>query len=103
MLSSQGNAIAYLDKTNEMTTCTLSQLMHAALRPNQKDPAQAKFVSRLIEKLRYCKEVLISIVRNANAPQQPPSEPDSAPLQPPPPSAAGLQAVNSRPSKASLR
>lgn len=39
--------------------------MAKSLRPSS-DPEEAKFVQRLVEKLKYCKEVLVSI-RNASS------------------------------------
>jgi cell cycle serine/threonine-protein kinase CDC5/MSD2 len=39
--------------------------MARALLPPSTDPEQAKFVQRLLDKLKYCKEVLLSI-RNAS-------------------------------------
>ena len=40
--------------------------MARALLPPSTDPEQAKFAQRLLDKLKYCKEVLLSI-RNASA------------------------------------
>ena len=40
--------------------------MAQALRPAVADPEQAKFNQKLVDKLKYCKEVLTSI-RNASA------------------------------------
>jgi hypothetical protein len=40
--------------------------MARALLPPSTDPEQAKFARRLLDKLKYCKEVLLSI-RNASA------------------------------------
>ena len=39
--------------------------MARALLPPSTDPEQAKFAQRLLDKLKYCKEVLLSI-RNAS-------------------------------------
>ena len=39
--------------------------MACALLPPSTDPEQAKFAQRLLDKLKYCKEVLLSI-RNAS-------------------------------------
>ena len=39
--------------------------MARALLPLSTDPEQAKFAQRLLDKLKYCKEVLLSI-RNAS-------------------------------------
>jgi cell cycle serine/threonine-protein kinase CDC5/MSD2 len=40
--------------------------MARALLPPSTEPEQAKFAQRLLDKLKYCKEVLLSI-RNASA------------------------------------
>ncbi|KAI9449687.1 kinase-like domain-containing protein [Lactarius psammicola] len=66
ILSAQGLAIAHIDKNYVLTRWTLSQVMARALVPPSSDPEQAKFAQRLLDKLRYCKEVLLSI-RNASA------------------------------------
>lgn len=42
--------------------------MAQALRPPVADPEQAKFNQKLVDKLKYCKEVLTSI-RNASTTQ----------------------------------
>jgi hypothetical protein len=86
VLSSQGNWITYLDKYNKLTQCSLSEVLAAALCPNELDPAQAKFIQRLVEKLRYCKEVLQSI-HNADSKRE---------LQETDDSAEGAVAVNTR-------
>jgi cell cycle serine/threonine-protein kinase CDC5/MSD2 len=51
-----------------MTRWTLSEVMRDALNPPVADPEQAKFNQKLVDKLKYCKEVLASI-RNASANQ----------------------------------
>ncbi|KAI9433702.1 hypothetical protein H4582DRAFT_2101360 [Lactarius indigo] len=66
ILSAQGLAIAHIDKNYVLTRWTLSQVMAQALVPPSSDAEQAKFAQRLLDKLRYCKEVLLSI-RNASA------------------------------------
>lgn len=43
--------------------------MAQSLKGPLPDPEQAKFHQKLVDKLKYCKEVLISI-RNASAAQQ---------------------------------
>ncbi|KAI0266184.1 Pkinase-domain-containing protein [Gloeopeniophorella convolvens] len=94
VLSSQGLAITHIDKNYVLTRWTLSQVMARALLPPSADPEQAKFAQRLVDKLKYCKEVLLSI-RNASA-----SAGGSGSG-----SGSGSEggAMSTRPSKASLR
>ncbi|KAL5522527.1 hypothetical protein ACEPAG_8543 [Sanghuangporus baumii] len=60
ILSSQGLLVTHINKDYELSRWTLSEIMARALRPSD-DPVEAKFVARLAEKLKYCKEVLYSI------------------------------------------
>jgi len=92
ILSAQGLAIAHIDKNYLLTRWTLSQIMARALLPPSTDPEQAKFAQRLLDKLKYCKEVLLSI-RNASA-----SASSSGTLNP-----IQGDGVSAKPSKASLR
>jgi hypothetical protein len=66
VLSAQGLSIAHIDKNYVLTRWTLSQVMAHALFAPSSDPEQAKLAQRLLDKLKYCKEVLLSI-RNASA------------------------------------
>ncbi|KAI0641308.1 Pkinase-domain-containing protein [Trametes meyenii] len=66
ILSSQGLLVTHIDKNYVMTRHSLAEVMAQALRPPPADPDQAKFQQRLVDKLKYCKEVLISI-RTASA------------------------------------
>ena len=81
-----------------MTRWTLSEVMVQALKPPVADPDQAKFNQKLLDKLKYCKEVLVSI-RNASANQG--SEDGN------PNTNLGIEgmvpSVSSKPSKVSLR
>ena len=43
-----------------MTRWTLGEVMMKSINPSE-DPVEAKFNSRLVEKLKYCREVLLSI------------------------------------------
>lgn len=61
ILSSQGLLVTHINKDYEMTQWTLSELMWRALQPPSDDPAEQKFNQRLVDKLKYCKEVLLSI------------------------------------------
>ena len=66
ILSARGLAIAHIDKNYVLTRWTLSQVMARALLPPSSDPEQVKLAQRLLDKLKYCKEVLLSI-RNASS------------------------------------
>lgn len=68
ILSSHGLLVTHIDKNYKITRFTLSEIMAQALLPPVKDADQAKFNQRLVDKLKYCKEVLMSI-RNASANQ----------------------------------
>jgi len=75
ILSSHGLLVTHIDKNYKMTRWTLSEIMTQALKSSagsgNMEPDQAKFHQRLVEKLKYCKEVLVSIrtasAGNANA------------------------------------
>ncbi|KJA14333.1 hypothetical protein HYPSUDRAFT_208789 [Hypholoma sublateritium FD-334 SS-4] len=67
ILSSHGLLVTHIDKHYKMTRWPLADIMTQALAPNaHADPEQAKFNQRLVDKLKYCKEVLVSI-RTASA------------------------------------
>ncbi|KAF8957807.1 kinase-like domain-containing protein [Flammula alnicola] len=68
ILSSHGLLVTHIDKHYKMTRWALSDIMAQALAPPspRDDPEQVKFNQRLVDKLKYCKEVLISI-RTASA------------------------------------
>jgi cell cycle serine/threonine-protein kinase CDC5/MSD2 len=68
ILSSHGLLVTHIDKHYKMTRWTLSDIMAQSLAaPSPRaDPEQVKFIQRLVDKLRYCKEVLVSI-RTASA------------------------------------
>ncbi|KAI0628078.1 kinase-like domain-containing protein [Trametes polyzona] len=61
VLSNGGLLITHIDKNYRRTRHTLAEVMAQSLLPPPSDPAQAKFLQRLIDKLNYCKEVLVSI------------------------------------------
>ena len=63
--------MTHINKDYELSRWSLSEVMRQALRPSD-DPVEAKFFSRLVEKLKYCKEVLNSI-RNAGTGVEPSS------------------------------
>lgn len=98
ILSAQGLAIAHIDKNYVLTRWTLSQVMARALLPPSTDPEQAKFAQRLLDKLKYCKEVLLSI-RNASVGLGVGSSGSGSGNG----NAIGAGGVGAKPSKASLR
>ncbi|KAF7355130.1 Serine/threonine-protein kinase [Mycena sanguinolenta] len=61
ILSSHGLLITHIDKSYCMTKWTLRQVMKLALNPQGQDREQVKLITKLVEKLKYCKEVLTSI------------------------------------------
>ncbi|PCH34951.1 Pkinase-domain-containing protein [Wolfiporia cocos MD-104 SS10] len=95
VLSSQGMLITHIDRNYNLTRHTLGEVMAQSLRPPVADPDQQKFNLRLLEKLKYCKEVLVSI-KNANANQGSSVEADT------PPAPSAPSAMTTRPSKAPL-
>ena len=68
ILSSHGLLITHIDKHYKMTRWTLSDVMAQSLAApsSRADPEHVKFIQRLVDKLKYCKEVLVSI-RTASA------------------------------------
>lgn len=92
ILSSHGLLVTHIDKNYKIARFTLSEIMALSLQPPAADLEQAKFNQRLVDKLKYCKEVLTSI-RNASANQA--ATDDDAGM------GGGL--VSTKTSKASLR
>ncbi|KAI5995866.1 hypothetical protein EDD15DRAFT_2365317 [Pisolithus albus] len=92
ILSSHGLLITYIDENYKLTRYTLSEIMAQALQPPVADPEQAKFHQRLVDKLKYCKEVLTSI-RNASTNQMGPVADEGG----------AVHAVSAKPSTVSLR
>ncbi|KDR70409.1 hypothetical protein GALMADRAFT_103174 [Galerina marginata CBS 339.88] len=74
ILSSNGLLVTHIDKHYKMTRWSLHDIMVESLALSsgsssaqaQADPEHAKFMQRLVDKLKYCKEVLVSI-RTASA------------------------------------
>ena len=111
ILSSQGLLVTHIDKNYTLTRHSLAEVMARALRPPVADPDEAKFNQRLVDKLKYCKEVLVSI-RNASQGQGAASEMGDtenlgAPAAPasaaPAPAPAPARSVASRNSRIALR
>ncbi len=63
ILSSHGLLVTHIDKHYKMTRWSLSEIMATALKAEAGniDEAQAKFNGKLVDKLRYCREVLVNI------------------------------------------
>lgn len=91
-----------------MTRWSLSEIMALALKPTSTlsnvDPDLLKFNQRLVDKLKYCKEVLVSIRTASASGLAVPEENDAmgAGMAVAPGASAG-SGVSSRASKASLR
>ncbi|XP_006456153.1 hypothetical protein AGABI2DRAFT_188194 [Agaricus bisporus var. bisporus H97] len=66
ILSSHGLLVTHIDKNYNLTRHTLSDIMAQSLDARTSDPEQSKFNQKLVDKLKYCKEVLVSI-REASA------------------------------------
>ena len=101
ILSSHGLAITHIDKNYKMTRWTLSEVMAMSLKPASAllgiEPERVKFNQKLYDKLKYCREVLVSI-RTASAAGLPiPEENDATPAV-----GSGM-GIGKRASKASLR
>lgn len=77
VLSAQGLVVTHIDKDHAMFCGKLSQIMAQSLLPTMTEPEQAKLNQRLVDKLKYCKEVLVSI-KNASAAQAGGGEPQAA-------------------------
>lgn len=60
ILSAKGHGITYLDKHYRKTHHSLSEIMERALNPSTNE-SQRKAEEKLLNKLKYCKEVLLSI------------------------------------------
>ena len=109
VLSAHGLLITHIDKNYKLTRFSLAEIIAASLRPPVPDPDQAKLNQRLLEKAKYCKDVLVTIVNAAqaqNSPRPSVAETAAAGTEAPRsavPSSASLQALTSRTSKMSLR
>lgn len=58
--------MTHLDKDYNQRRFTLSEVMAIALSPPAEDPDELKFNQRLVDKIKYCKEVLNGI-KNASS------------------------------------
>jgi len=62
ILSSHGLLVTHIDKNYNLTRHKLSDVMAQSFNPsNSLDPEQVRFNQKLVDKLKYCKEVLVSI------------------------------------------
>ncbi|EJF58353.1 Pkinase-domain-containing protein [Dichomitus squalens LYAD-421 SS1] len=106
ILSSHGLLVTHIDKNYNLTRHTLAEVMARSLRPPVADAEEAKFQQRLVDKLKYCKEVLLSI-RAASQDQVAGSEAgdvaEKLGASAAAPQAPAARSVASRASKASLR
>lgn len=95
--------MTHIDKNSVLTRWTLSDIMRtslriAALNTAELDQDAVKFNQKLVDKLKYCKEVLVSI-RSASSGEGAP-----APVTRAVPSlGTSSRGLNSKSSKASLR
>ncbi|EPS96158.1 hypothetical protein FOMPIDRAFT_152593 [Fomitopsis schrenkii] len=108
ILSSQGLLVTHLDKDYIQTRFTLSQVMEIAMGPPAEDPDQLKFNQRLIDKIKYCKEVLNGIKNASSTSGSGSAHDEPRPRQthgeePDDLGVPGRQPVSSRSSKQSLR
>jgi len=67
ILSSAGLLVTHIDKNYNLTRWTLSEVMALSLAAPDADADKAKFQQRLVDKLKYCKEVLGSIMNASGA------------------------------------
>ncbi len=67
ILSSRGLLVTHIDKNYQLTRWHLSEVIAASLRYAEPRgtvgvaPDQVKFNQKLVDKLKYCKEILLSI------------------------------------------
>ena len=68
ILGQQGLVVAHIDKKYRLTHWTLSEIVARAIEGSG-DAAEQKFVAKLVEKLRYCREVLRQVPVSAQRAQ----------------------------------
>ncbi|KAG5730046.1 Cell cycle serine/threonine-protein kinase CDC5/MSD2 [Termitomyces sp. T112] len=96
VLSSHGLVITHIDKEYNLTRWRLTDVMALALRPaGEIEPEALKFNQRLLDKLKFCKEVLVSIRKASAASIIPSEESETTPVV--------VHTVNTKASKTSLR
>ncbi|KAG8897236.1 Cell cycle serine/threonine-protein kinase cdc5/MSD2 [Tulasnella sp. 403] len=77
ILSSKGLAVSYVDKHYQLHRHTLSSLIYRAFHPSA-DEVQRKADEKLLNKLKYCKEVLLSIRTVSSSTNVPPTSSSTA-------------------------
>jgi len=98
ILSSRGLHVTHIDKDSQMSRWSLSEIMAQALRPPVADPVEAKFHQRLVDKLKYCREVLVSLRQASAIIDGEQGEPLDVPMP-----RGGLPTMSTRTSKSSMR
>ena len=71
VLSEHGLMVTHIDKTYKLRKFTLAEIMTSSLRPPVADAEEAKMNHRLLEKTKYCRDVLVTIVNAAQAQTSP--------------------------------
>ncbi|EGO29881.1 hypothetical protein SERLADRAFT_445649 [Serpula lacrymans var. lacrymans S7.9] len=94
ILSSHGLLVTHIDKNYKLSRWTLSEIMAQALKSPAADSDQAKFHQRLVDKLKYCKEVLTSIRNVSQTAGEAGGEEDGT---------MGMGLISAKTSKVSLR
>ena len=96
VLSAHGRRVTYIDRYYTLSSHTLAEVVAAGLAQPHPDAQRANYVRRLVDKLKYCKEVLVSI-RAAASQQAAEGDPEAPSGLPSAPS------LTSHSSKGSLR
>ena len=94
--------MTHLDKDYIQRRFSLSEVMEIALSPPAEDPDELKFNQRLVDKIKYCKEVLIGI-KNASSGSTPVPDPQRLRLADTDAADEGSQPASGRSSKQSVR
>ncbi|EJD40166.1 Pkinase-domain-containing protein [Auricularia subglabra TFB-10046 SS5] len=70
ILAEGGLSVSHIDKEYRLTHWKLSELMVRAMEGAGGDPLEAKFNAKLLDKLRYCREVLRQVPSTAQQAKQ---------------------------------
>lgn len=101
--------ITHIDRHYALTRHTLADIMAASLRPAPSPAAptaeieQAKSMQRLVEKVQYCRDVLVTIVNAAQGVGKPLGEGQAEKERDAEGASSNVQTLASRASKMSLR